>query len=246
MRTAYLRTITIAAAAGMVGIGAGAALGSAPTGNAQAIAIARSVAKAYTHIAGVKYTQTGYMEMRDVLGKDSYFSYSDGTGYLPSGWVRATEHGTVGLHDNRVTWAEDILSPQDCGSLCETLPIEMVTIRTKSYWRYYEPVARFACYYKLSGNPPFPVGTEFVDLSGDHYSPPTDDGSALLLHYTYPWTKGRDATETDAVSAHSRLISASHVAIPKGTGAHQPAFTFAAKFTNLSKTPAEPHVVLCG
>lgn len=233
--------------AGLALASAAGASGAGPTGNTQAITFARSVRQAYRHVPGVSYTQHGYVVMSSQIGRSSFFRWSWGTGYTPSGWVFATEHALVVLHDGRVLWARDDLAPPPCTNSpigCPTVPVEVLVTRAGAFWRFNEPARQFACFDRLHGSAPFLIGSDWIGLSGA-YGPLKHQGSSVLTRVTSRWSADQTSTETNTISAATRLISSYAVSVSKGVTAMQPAFTFAATVSNLTHAPAKPKLKRC-
>jgi len=231
--------LALAGAACLLSFATGVAIAGGPSGNARAVAFARSVVRSYGHVPGISYTQRGYSVMEDRIGPGSFFGWSWGTGYAPSGWVAATDHVTVGLAADRVLWVRDDLTPH-CGKACGVVPIEVMITRAGDFWR---PKAS-ACYRKFHGSP-YKIGSAWISLLSGHYGPLTRRGGSVLTHFSYRWGAGRTATQTDVIGAASRLIRSYRVSVSPGSGANQPAFKFSADYDNLARAPSEPKISAC-
>jgi hypothetical protein len=238
--------IGIAGTAALIGAATAGASPNGATGNAQAIAFARSMQSAYDHVAGIDYTQQGYATLRSAIGKHSFFNVTWGSGTVPTGWVSATERAVVALHNGAVVWAQDELTPPRCtaATACATQPVEIVEVKAGSFWRFAVSGAQFHCFNKLpSEGLSFPIGSPWISVGGD-YTPLVQHGTTVTSRFSYLWSTNQTATETDTVSASTKLISAYRVTVSKGK-AKQPGFTFAASYTNLTSAPAQPKLTLC-
>ena len=241
MRNRLRIAVVVAAAAAVTGVGT--AWATRPTGNAAAIAYARSVAAAYSRVAAVEYLQTGYVAMHSQLGRGSGFAWSWGTGVVPAGWDRVAESAVVALNAGRVAWFTDVLIPQGCnGTFCSEPPVKIVVTARGGYWRFDMPTAK-ACYRRLLGARPLTIGQRFVSVGG-HYGPLVRHGNSVVTDYTYAWDADQTATETDVISARTRHVLATRVAVAKGSRPHQPRFTFQAAYKTL-KSARPPRVKGC-
>jgi len=230
------------AAAGIAAAGiAAAATVSAPYGNQQAITYARSVARAYTHASGLSYTQSGFMALRSAAGTTSFFDLESGVGSVPKGWAAADESATIGLSGGRVSWVRDDLTPIHCDSGCQGVPVELLVTRKGGYWRF-DQSGSAACFNTLDGASPFTVGAAWFSVTGG-YGALGHRGRSTLARFSFPWSRGRTATETDTISSRTRLLTARRITVAGAAGA--PAVTVSAAFTTLARRPAEPSVPLC-
>ncbi len=238
--------ICAAAATALLGAGPASAASGDSSGTAHAIAFARSVQSAYSRVPGVTFTRQGYAGLQSSIGRVSMFNATWGRGFLPSGWVDATEHAVVALHDGDVVWASETLSPPRCSDLgCSTVPVEIVETSAGSFFRFDVHGTRFACYDKLSSQGlAFAVGSSFLAIDGD-YAPLVRSGDTVVSRFTYPWVGNRTATETDTISASTRLIGSYKVAVTKGSGTDHRAFSFTAQLTTLTREPDEPKLDMC-
>lgn len=235
-----------------VGLAAFAAAGgiavaavSPPTGNQQAISLARSVAARYRTVPAVRETRRGFAVFTSAIGRRSYFQWYWGSGTVPRGYVHATEHVTAALHDGRVVWAQEVLAPPRCGSgLCSTVPVEIVVTHAGQFWRFDVRGRAFRCFRHLLGSTPAPYGSPWVTVTG-HFDPPVRRGGTVKDRYTYSWGPGQTATEVDTILAASRLVVSDMVAVSRG-GPKAPAFRFSTRFENLRRAPAAPKVPRCG
>lgn len=239
--------ICLGGAVALLGAGGAYAASGAPSGDAQAVAFANSVQAAYTHVAAVSYTEQGYAGLSSAIGRSSFFQVNWGTGYQPAGWVSANEHAVVALHRGLIVWAKDDLTPPSCSSAigCSTVPVELVETRAGSYWRFDEPGARFACFNRIRGPVlPITIGDPLIGVGG-LYGPLVASATTVTTHFAYAFPGNRNASETDTVSASTKLISSRRVSVSKGTGRKQPAFTFSAALKNLASAPAQPKPSIC-
>jgi hypothetical protein len=245
MRNLMRGAVGLAMAATLAGFGIGVASALRPTGNAAAIAYARAVAKTYTHVSAVAYSQAGYVVMRSVGGQAPGFSWSWGTGAVPAGWVRSAEQALVGLRRGRVAWFADLLSAQHCQSAtaCPDPPVLIVVTARGGYWRLYLPGRKYACYRALHGTTPLTLGQPFVSVGG-HFGRLVLKGTSVYTHYTYPWNGDRTATETDTISILSGLVTATQVTVSKRSRRSGPGFSFAAVYASVAHA-APPRIRLC-
>ena len=189
MRNLLRIAVGLVAAAALAWVGT--AWASRPTGNAAAIAYARSVAKAYSHVPAVAILETGYVAMHSYRGKVSGFAWKWGTGVVPAGWVPVAESSVVRLKSGRVAWFTDVLIPPGCRpAACPEPPVEIVANAHGGYWRLDLPSAR-ACYRKLRGATPLTIGQRFVSVGG-HFGPLIRQGNSVLTNYTYAWDSRPD------------------------------------------------------
>lgn len=224
----------------LVGAGGALAAASATSGNPSGIALAHAQQRAYSKVAGYSYTQTGFVSMRDQEGRTSFFSWSWGTGLVPHGWARATEHGFLALRHGIAQWWRDDLTPPPCrrAGICNEIPVEIVAERSGRFFAFGD-ARNHTCYGHLNGGIPIAIGKPAIAVVGD-YRAPVPRGATELLTYSYPWL-GRPhelATETDVISRSSLLTESGHVRVPRGSRQGEPAFTFS--FSDSSPQPAQP------
>ncbi len=230
-----------AAACGLVVVlaAAGTALAaSGATGNSHAIALARTEARAYTHVRVEKYKQTGFIDMNDQEGKTSFFYYNWGQTTLTPGWVWASEHATVVLKHGRIVWWRDDLTPPPCtgGGICHQIPVELLLDHNGAYYAF-GSAAHHSCFGKLFGSLPQHVGALWDQVFG-HYSAPASGPGVVKLTYTFPYGKGRTMRETDTISTHTHLAKSARLVI---TGGH----TIRDSDAYPSTLPRTPTVNLC-
>ncbi len=241
-------TLVGAGTATLIGAGTASASPSGASGNAQAIAFARSVQTAYEHVAGISYTQKGYAALSSSIGEHSFFNVTWGSGIVPANYVNATEHAVVALHKGDVAWAQDELTPPlrcIAGTGCVTQPVEIVETKAGSFWRFNVAGAQFQCFNKLSSEGlSFPIGSPWISVGGD-YTPLVQHGTTVTSGFSYAWSTDQTAREIDTVSATTKLIGAYRVTVSKGNGAKQSGFSFSATYTNLTRPPAQPKLTLC-
>ena len=226
--------------------GSTAALAATPgaSGNKKGIALARAKHKAYSKIGAELVTETGFVSMYSVEGKSSQFSWVWGTGRVPKGWSRATEHAIVALHNDRIVWWRDDLTPPPCTKpgICTGIPVEIVIDHAGAFYAYGN-AASHTCFGRLTGTEPVAAGTLWDVVSG-HYSAPVSHGSTLVLTHTYPWDKTQTATSIEDVSSHTDLDLGGSLKISRG-GPGQPAFTVHYTNSQRAKAPKAPKVTLC-
>ncbi len=219
---------------------AGSAVAASAGGNAQGVAFAHSQIGAYRKIHAETVSETGFVEMNALLGRTSVFDWQWGSGRIPHGWVRATEHAVVALKNDRVVWWLDELTPPACRvGLCVQESVEVVVSHKGGFFAFGTP-ARHTCFGKLRGSTPVQAGAQWNEPHGT-YSAPVNHGSDVLLTYTYPWGH-QTATETDRVSRATRLDLSGVIRI---SGGGLPAFTVHFANGHPAKAPAAPLVNLC-
>jgi hypothetical protein len=202
-----------------------------PSGNQQAIAIARAGQGAFAKVPALTESITGSVAMNDAEGKTSFFIWTWNTGIIPPGWVRPTERVALALNDGHVVWARIDLTPPSspcppgaiiCGG--PQVPVDIVIDHAGSFLAFGRAVSH-TCYTKLHGRTPFTVGENLNTLIG-HFNAPVQRNGAVLLRYTYPWSGRQHATETDTVSPATSLTDSGRIKISAGSRGH-PAFTIA-------------------
>ena len=239
--------VALGATAAIAVTGAAQAASTAqPTGNAQAITFAKQEQRAYRRAPGVSYTRRGFAAMRSTIAARSSFHWVFGSGRVPSGWARATEHIVVALAQGKVTWATDDFIPAGCSAAagCAATPVSILVTRSGDYWRFDSSATQLGCYKKLPGPTSFTIGADWLAVTGT-YGPLRRRGSSVLTHASYPWSGAQVAQVTDMVSARSKLLSAERISVSTG-GSTLPAFTVSSAFTTLSAAPTEPALTLCG
>lgn len=232
------RSALALAVAASLGVTASALAAAGPTGSQQAIAIARAESHAYNKVPVEIYSQTGYIDMTDLEGKSSYFSFNWGQSKLPAGWVWATEHATVVLSHGRVVWWRDDLTPPPCTGvgLCHQVPVEILSEHSGAYYAF-GSAASHTCFGTLRGSQPVRVGTQWIQPGG-HFSAPVFAPGVAKLTYTFAWGKGHTARETDTLSSSTHLLQSTRVVIPGG-------HTIKASERHPSKAPKAPPVNRC-
>jgi hypothetical protein len=227
----------------VLGAATGVALGSdSATGSARAIAIARSVQRAYLKVRAYTFTQTGYLAIRDHEGSTSTFAWIWPADTVPRGYVKAVEHGVFALEHGRVVWWRDDLTPV-CGG-CGQRPVEVVVNRAGRFWTFGD-AARHGCYGTLGGSSPVLVGDRVYAVTG-RYAGPVRRGDAVLLSYSYYWAANQIATETDTVSARRLLTESGRISVAPGTAPSRPGFTITFRYAYPARGPAAPRVMPCG
>lgn len=233
-----LRAVPIAVL--VVLAGAASAFG-ALSGNSQGIALAHKVLSAFGKINGYHYTEKGYFWMKSEEGRSSYFDYVTGTAKGPSGYVRASENGEVGIKGGKVVWWRDELTPPVSHKAgIAIVPVELVVDKAGKFAAY-GTLKSHTCFVKLRGFTPFTVGGHPYYIAGK-VSAPQPDGSSQILTYVYPWTKAQTATEHDTVNSTTDLVSVAKVDVAAGGG--YGAFRIVTD-DSFSGTLSAPKVKLC-
>ncbi len=210
-----------------------------PTGDPQAIALARAEARAYTRIPAETYTQNGFIEMSDQEGSRSYLSYLWGQARLRPGWAWATEHGTIALSHGRVLWWRDQLTPPPCRAAggCHQIPVELVAERAGAFWAFGDS-ASHTCFSPLRrGSTPVTVG-QIADRIFGRFSAPVPGNGTVTLTYAFPYGRGATMRVTDIDSTSTHLTLSSRWVI---TGGHQTRSSYGYPL----RAPAAPKVSRC-
>ncbi len=226
------------------GATAAAAAGSGPTGSPKGIAVARSVHRAYANIGAETVAQTGFVSMYSVQGVHPQFSWMYGTGRVPKGWSRASEHVIAALRGGRLLWWRDDLKPPPCTSpgICTRIPVELVVDHAGAFYAF-GSAAGHTCFSPLYGTVPVAVGALWYAVAG-HYVAPVRHGGVIVLTHSFAWDSTQRATSIERVSPHTFLDFGGSLKVSRG-GPGQPAFTTRYTNTQLAKAPKAPHVNLC-
>jgi hypothetical protein len=236
------RRVCAIASIAAVAITATALAAAPPSGNQQAIAIARVGQRAFAKIPALTESISGSVAMNDAEGRTSFFTWTWNTGVVPPGWVRPTERVALALNNGHVVWARIGLTPPAshcppaaiiCGG--PQVPVDIVIDHAGSFFAFGRAVSH-TCYMKLHGRTPVTVGDNLNLLIG-HFNAPVQSNGAVLLTYTYPWAGRQTATETDTVSAATSLTDSGRIKVSAGSRGH-PAFTIA--FTDGYPATASP------
>lgn len=220
-----------------------------PSGNQQAIGIARAVQRASFKIPALTESITGSVAMNDGEGKASFFKWTWNTGVVPSGWVRPTERVALALNNGHVVWARFDLAPPSshcppgaiiCGG--PQVPVDIVIDHAGSFFAFGSAVSH-TCYSNLHGGAPYTVGENLNTLFG-HFNAPVRRNGAVLLTYTYPWTGTQKATETDTVSPRTLLIESARIKISSGPSGH-PRFNISLTNGYPTNAPPIPQIKRC-
>ncbi len=225
---------------------ASAAYAAGPTGNKKAIAFARAEVAAYSHVPSLTYTERGFATMYATLGKQSVFQWRFGSGEVPSGWVKATEHVKIELSKGRVAWWQDNLTPPPCHSFCIQQPVELVLDKAGAFFAFGPSKGAkkpLTCFSPLSGTQPYRLGQPVESLFGD-FKAPIRHGSTVLLRSTYPFGSTAHASETEAVDAGTHLVESWRISVSRSTTG-SPAFTYSAKVHYPGHPLKAPVVKLC-
>jgi hypothetical protein len=234
--------VAVSAVTGLQLSPAGAA--SLVSGNSAAIAFYRAVVDATQHQGGVDEVQTGFVVMKDTLGKDvASVSLAMGSGKLPTGYVQVTEHLTVADSSGKISWASDALTPV-CAGLCPDIPYQLLLTSAGLFGHFGSSAASGTCWAHDSGSLDYlKVGTPFgYDLVGN-FGPLKRSKGSVVVTSTYPWGSKDSATEVDTVPANTHLPVTGLVHVAATVG--QAAFQY--RWTNkwLPSSPVEPKILLC-
>ena len=222
-----------------------ASASSLVSGNTAAIAFYRAVVAATQHQGGVDEVQTGFVVMKDTLGKDvASVSLTMGSGKLPAGYVEVTERLTVADSSGKISWASDALTPVCPSGLCPDVPYQLLLTSAGLFGHFGSTAGSGTCWTRDSGSLDYlKVGTPFgYELVGN-FAPLRRSKGAVVVTSTYPWGSKDSATEVDTIPAgtHLPLSGTVHVAPTVG----QAAFEY--RWTNkwLPSSPVQPKIVLC-
>lgn len=203
------------------------ALAAAPSGDQQAIKLARAQVRAYSRIPALSFTRIGFAAMRDAEGSTSFFDWTWGQGVVPHGWAKATEHALLGVLGGRVAWWRDDLTPAPCTApgFCFRIPVELAGERSGQFVAF-GSASNHTCFSPLNGSTPIQVGAR-VDTVGGRFSAPVRRGGSVRLTYVFPWRglATQPATETDMLSARTLLDQSGRIRVARGPGRGRPAFT---------------------
>jgi hypothetical protein len=182
--------------------------------------------------------------MYSVEGKSSQFSWLFGTGHVPKGWSRASEHIVVALHSGRVLWWRDDLKPPPCTApgICARIPVEVVVNHAGAFYAYGD-TASHTCFGRLNGTVPVAIGGLWYVVAG-HYAAPVRHRGVIVLTHSFGWDPTQRATSIERVSSHTLLDFGGTLKVSRG-GPGQPAFTAHYTNTQLAKAPRAPHVNVC-
>lgn len=212
-------------------------------GSKRGVALAREVERALKHVPVIAYRQTGFVSMYSTLARTSKFDWRWGSGTVPAGWVKATEHITIGMRKGAIAWWRDILTPPSCSSKCIQQPVEIVLDKAGAFYAY-GPYAkgRITCFNHLKGTLPHKLGEPFYTAFAT-FSKPSKRGGSLVMSSRYTWGKAH-AQEREVISPHTHLLERFAVKVSKA-GNGSPAFAFKGEMHYPSHAPKPPHVKLC-
>jgi hypothetical protein len=166
-----------------------------------------------------------------------------------AGMVPVQERATVGLHDGRVSWWRDYLTPLACEepALCGSLAgaqirAEIVALPAGTFYAY-GGRDHHTCFGRLSGTTPQRVGEPVWSAFGE-FQPPAGHGHLELLKSSYPWSlTGGMASEAASLSMRTHLPIREQVTIAPAAGSSR-AFSFTATLGYPARVRA-PRVNLC-
>ncbi|MHB1509915.1 MAG: hypothetical protein ACYCST_16605 [Acidimicrobiales bacterium] len=231
------------------------ALASPAKGNAAAIALERSTIRAYTHVPGEKVVYEGGLWLKET--SNGSWAMRAGEAWAPKGYQYVTDTTVSAMRDGRVLWESNTYTPacrprlsSSAVGVCVEFggtSLDLVFTRSWEYWRLVPYGSAPGCFYSFHPKAGYrPVGGTTWTLGGENFTSITRRGRMVIVAGTYKWGKYQTATETDTIFARSHLLSLDAVAVSKGKGIHEPAFTETDTYTNLRHTPSEPKVTGCG
>jgi hypothetical protein len=164
-----------------------ASASAAVSGNPAAISFYRAVVAATQHQGGVDEVQTGFVVMKDRLGKGvTSVDWTMGSGKPPAAYIPATEYLTVAGNRGKMSWASDRLTPVCGAGMCLALPYQVLLTRSGLFGHLGTSTASGTCWTPVSGSLDYlkvggPFGYAFVgswpieairEHSGCHFDVP--------------------------------------------------------------------------
>ncbi|MHB1884880.1 MAG: hypothetical protein ACYCVV_07675 [Acidimicrobiales bacterium] len=228
------------------------ALASPPKGNAAAIAYERSTIRAYTHVPGEKVVTQGGMWLKTTPAGGWTMRVNEN--WAPKGYQYVSVTSVSAMRHGQNLWSSETVAPAcrprpstSAVGICMEFggtSLDLLYTKSGEFWRLAPYGSAPGCFYRASKTWNDPVGRATWSLYGN-YTSIADSVRMVIVTSTYKWGKYQTATETDQMFARSHLVSSETVAVSKGKGAHEPAFTESDTFTNLNYTPSEPKMHLC-
>jgi len=212
------------------------------TGNAAAIALARSNAAATDRMGTQFDTETGYLVIRETTGPRWSVSWKYGLGRVPAGYVPAVEHLTIGLHDGRVTWLSDLMIPSCAKARCagSLRPLYVLETSKGLYGRFNGSTS--GCYSTMHGTiDGYFIGYDETALAGT-YAPLRQAGPNDILTSTVRAGGTRTWTEVAVISRATRLQS--EITVHSSAGDGVPAYSYRITFS-YKAAPVLPPPVTC-
>ncbi len=155
-----------------------------PTGDAAAIAYYHEQADAYSHAPGMTMVETGFFFMRPSANRSVDYWWGSKP---PAGYVAATATVRAQLLDGKIVAYLAQLKAPKVRRLRILMAGGQAFTRTTSCWKKTNPAAS-----------PFGTGDRYVfNDGGAHFAPRAGDA----VTFTYVWTEGANATETNAFKA---------------------------------------------
>ncbi len=222
------------------------AVATTAKGNRRGVALALKVQRAYRHVPAVSYTETGFVSMYALLGRESVFDWHWGGGAVPPNWVKATEHITIGMHKGLVASVRNDLTPPPCHTFCIQQPVEIVQDEAGAFYAYgpfRKSKLKRTCFSHLSGSLPNIVGKPF-EVAFASFAAPVGHGKTVVLRSHYMWGNAH-ATETEVISVRTSLPQRFVVDVGRGSEGSAP-FTFKGRLHYPARAPKLPHINLCG
>jgi hypothetical protein len=224
------------------------AASSGTTGNAAAIALYRTAAKATNDLPAYVIIQHGYVRINDSIGKHRTSEWAWGQDQFQPGEVATTEHLVLVQRHGVVAWIEDTLYPDvkcDSGGTCPAmLPLQFFITKSRAYAGIISspksPTA--ACFTRESTDDvPYSAGTSWWWAVGA-FTPIVRHGAFREVTSSYP-NSGQLETETDWVRSSTTVFVRSSFRVSASHTHH--AFDFSASYTKLRKVPSVPHLTIC-
>jgi hypothetical protein len=219
--TAATTGLCASLAAVVAGLASSALAATPPTGDARAIAAYHAQARAYAALPGARIVETGYFFVRKGAGTAVDYWWGSKP---PAGYVAATATITARLDGGRIVAYLAVLKAANVRPLRILMAGASVFSSTTRCWNA-----------TRAGSSPLGTGTRYVfNDGGARFSPPAR-GSVSTTTFSYTWTAGARATETDvfASTPPSRVKVTIEVAGSQPLAIHK-------SITPLRRAPALP------
>jgi hypothetical protein len=216
----------------------GAFAASSMTGNPQGIKLAHEVMRAFRHIPGYRQSEQHFFQLKYDT-KSHTFTYWYGKAPR-SGFVWATENSTLRIHDNRVVWWLDALTPVSG----HHSPVMIIVNKSGRFTAFGTP-SRHSCFTRVPSTSTLPYRYGGLGYSiGGRMGAPQRAADTVLLPYVYRWEVHLTSNETDTISHATKLVLSGKVDITHHDGSPVLSFDFTNSYPR--NTPRPPGVKLCG
>jgi hypothetical protein len=228
--------VALAALCAPAGAIAGLFAASPITGNPRGIKLAREVMMAFARIPAYRQSEQHFFQIK--YEPKHRFAYRFGKAHRP-GYVWATERSTVAIHDNRVKWWLDALTPASGNGS----PVMIVINKSGRYTTLGTP-SHHKCFTKLPRTSALPYHYGGLGYSiGGRMRKPRRRSATVSLPYVYRWELHLRAKETDTIKRATKLVLSGKVNITRHDGSRVLAFDFANSYPR--RAPRPPGVNLC-